>query len=157
MGVANFVDASLGSAIESGTTSAFGLSVDAANKVVSNIHLLQSVASGIYYGIKAGESGNIGDFLQVTGALSGVALELSFPTPQDFDLTYQLLNTLKTVPLQIYSGIEAISQHDWLTGIQNIAGDLIPPKQLLLVIVWERKSVVQWVDIFTTILVLPKI
>ena len=124
MGVANFVDASLSAAIKSETTSAFGLSVDAAKNIVSKINLLQPVASGIYYGIKAGESGNIGDFLQVTGVLAGVALELSFPTPQDFDLTYQLLNTLKTVPLQIYSGIEAISQHDWLAGIQSIAGGI---------------------------------
>ncbi|MDD1413538.1 putative Ig domain-containing protein [Dolichospermum sp. ST_con] len=124
MGVANFVDASLSAAIKSETTSAFGLSVDAAKNIVSKINLLQPVASGIYYGIKAGESGNIGDFLQVTGALAGVALELSFPTPQDFDLTYQLLNTLKTVPLQIFSGFEAISQHDWLAGIQSIAGGI---------------------------------
>ena len=124
MGAADFVGKSLSIAIKAGTTSAFGLSAAAAENIVSKIDLLKPVASGIYYGIKASESGNIGDFLKVVGDLASVGMKISFPTDQPFNLTYQILNTLKTVPLQIYSGIEAINRRDWLTGIQDIAGGI---------------------------------
>ncbi|NET59252.1 MAG: hypothetical protein F6K47_24860, partial [Symploca sp. SIO2E6] len=96
----------------------FGVSTE----TVQTIKQLQSIASGSFQGIRSIQSGEgtLG-FLQIMGGVAGAAVQgMEGIDGIKNTWEYQIANTLQDVPVMIFSGIEAIENDDWLSGVTNI-------------------------------------
>jgi|GEM_PF-6278868 len=124
MAVTSFVSGNIKLGLNGCDCSILGMSRDVAQDVLSKINTFQPLVSGLYNTIRSLESGDeIGAFLNVVGALSSVALDHLGLEKDTF--SYQLINSLRNVPLMIHNGIQAFESDNWLSGINNIFNAVI--------------------------------
>ncbi|MEZ2276986.1 MAG: DUF4114 domain-containing protein [Microcoleus sp.] len=92
---------------------------------------MQSLASGAFNGARSIMSGeSIMGFLQILSGVAGAAATgMQSVINQSSTILqksmYQVFNTLKTLPMQIYGGIKAIQKGDWFNAISNIFNAVI--------------------------------
>ncbi|WP_293365378.1 DUF4114 domain-containing protein [Microcoleus sp. CAWBG27] len=92
---------------------------------------MQSLASGAFNGARSIMSGeSIMGFLQILSGVAGAAATgIQSVINQSSTILqksmYQVFNTLKTLPMQIYGGIKAIQKGDWFNAISNIFNAVI--------------------------------
>jgi len=127
MSAASFISGSLGQALKLAQNAAqkvWGMTQAAAQKVLHSIKAAQSLASGVFSGVRSALSGDgILSFLQVLGGVAGATVNGfggSLIGSSVGEFGYKVLQSLSNAPAAIYSSIKAIENGDLVNGIGTI-------------------------------------